>query len=511
MRKVFPTGNVPSVAVIGAGFGGIAAAVALKRAGVHDITIYDKASGVGGTWWLNRYPGAEVDTPSVLYSYSFRPGVWSRTHVKQAELQSYMDAVVKEYGLDRHLRLSTQVIRVAWDDARQRYDLTFASGEIEHANVVVSAVGLLDDPRYPEWPGLESFAGPVFHTARWEDRHDLAGKRVVVVGTGSTAAQLVPNLAPIAQSVTLFQRDPGWVVPKFGRDLTSKERTALGSSIAQRFVRTKMMWERDKFLNGAKPFRPGTPQNSAAERVARGYIDAVFKDRPEIRDAVTPKYPYGGKRPIIADDYYPALLRDNVKLVPRAVTRVTPTGVVDVDGVEHEADVLILATGFKPADFLSTLEVVGPSGASLQDVWKDEPEAFLGLMVPGFPNFFMLYGPNTNGGAIVTMLELQAKYVASAVAFMARWRYTRIDVKQWAMERFNKVLQQRLSGTVWAEYENNYYKSPQGKIVTQWPEGAILYGALTKALRRAVWRSHRGPAGAMAAPPSAARSLDSVR
>ena len=480
----------PSVAVVGAGFGGIAVGVALKRQGVKRFTIYERSPAAGGTWHDNVYPGAEVDTPSILYSFSFMPWNWSRTHVGREELQGYIEAVVDRYDLREHIRFECGVSSAEWQEYAQRYRLELSSGQTEYANVVVTATGLLNDPKYPTWPGLESFKGPSFHTSRWEPGHDTAGKTIAVVGSGSSATQAVPELAKTAKKVLMFQREPGWIAPKSGREYTDAERRALGSALAQRIVRRKMLFGRERFQFGSAAFREGTPRNLAAEAASRAYIMNVLGDRPDLVEAVTPSYPYGGKRVILGDTLYPALLRENVQLIPKAVERITATGVVDIDGVEHSADWLVLATGFK-STFLTTLDVKGVDGRSIHEVWKGEPEAFLGLMVPNFPNFFMIYGPNTNGGAIVSNLELQAKYVVSAVRHLIRSRATAVEVKPRATAIFNRMLQHRLQGTLYQTFANNYYKSASGKVVTQWPDGLIPYAVLTKLFRRSVWNTRR--------------------
>lgn len=475
-----------SVAIIGGGFSGIAAAIELKKVGISDITIYEKSASIGGTWWDNRYPGAEVDTPSVLYSFSFAPWNWTRTHVRQAELLDYLEATAETYGLRPHLRVNTEVRRVEWIDERQQYEVTLGDGTVERHTAVVSAVGLLNVPRYPNWPGMERFSGPKLHTSRWRPDLDVAGKTVAVVGSGSTAAQLVPALSLEAGKVLMFQREPGWILPKGDRAFTDAEREALNSKTAQRLVRVGMLWRREKSQYKNAAWRPGTPQNAAAERQARRYIDTVFAERPDLREAVTPSYPFGGKRPILTDDLYPALLKDNVRLVPRAVTSVTEKGLIDADGIEHQADVLVMSTGFT-SNFEPTFDIIGRRGKKLTDLWNGEPQAFLGILVPEMPNFFMMYGPNTNGGAIVTHLEAQARYIASAVRHLQRTGSTALEIRPRAHRIFNDIVQRRLVGTSF-ETANNYYKSTSGRVITQWSDGAIIYSVLTRLLQRLVWR-----------------------
>lgn len=479
----------PRIAIIGGGFGGIGMGVVLRKAGIDSFEIFEKSANIGGVWWDNRYPGAEVDTPSVMYSYSFEPYRWSRTHVRQAELLEYMEFVADKHDITRHVHLNTKVERADWSDAAQQYTVTFGDGSQRDFEIVISAVGLLSDPRYPTWPGLDSFEGEKFHTSRWDPTVDLTGKRVAVVGTGSTAVQVVPNIAHAAGKVTLFQREPGWVLPKGAATFGPAEREALNDPIAQRLVRWGMLMQREPFQYRNAAWRPGTPQNAASERAARAYIARVFADRPDLADLVTPSYPFGGKRPILTDDFYPSLLRDNVELVPYAVDSVTPDGLVDMSGTHHEIDVLVMSTGFK-SSFASTFDLTGHEGIDLHSTWGGDDRAFLGIMVPSFPNFYMLYGPNTNGGAIVTHLEAQIRYVVAAIKHQIRHRYTALYIDESMTETFNAVLQERLKGTSF-DGVNNYYTSSSGRIITQWSDGAIVYSVATHVLRRIAWRGKR--------------------
>jgi len=475
-----PTGT-PEIVIVGAGFGGIAVGVKLKKAGIHSFTIFEKSSGPGGTWWDNRYPGAEVDVSSHLYSYSFKTYDWTRTHARQAELQGYLEEVIDDFGLRRHIRFGTTVDEAIWDERTHVYAVRLRSGEEVRAHIVVSALGLLNYPRYPDWPGLADFEGPKFHTARWEHEHDLTGKRVAIVGTGSTATQIVPEIAPIVDHLYLFQREPGWVVPKGDRDFTPAERAELSRPLKHRRERIRLALLLERNQIGGAIHRPGTRMNALREHQCRSFIDREFADRPDLRDAVTPQYPYPGKRPILNSTFYPALRRENVELVPRAVASVTRRGVVDAEGVEYPVDVLVMATGFQPANYLASLEVTGRDGKTIHEVWDGEPQAVLGMTVPGFPNFYMLYGPNTNGGEIVFCLERQAEHVVQTVKRMVRRGATAVEVRPRYYEAYNRWIQAKMDGTAW-QVSNNYYKSASGRIVTQWPFGALLYGALAKVL-----------------------------
>jgi cation diffusion facilitator CzcD-associated flavoprotein CzcO len=494
-QQLFGPAGAPRVAVVGAGFGGIAAGVKLLQAGVRTFTIYESSLGLGGTWWDNTYPGAEVDVGSHLYCFSFKPHGWSRTHARQPELQKYLEEAVDQFGLRPHLRLGVTVESAAWDDARHVWAVRLDDGTVDECHVLVSAVGFLNVPRYPDWPGLESFAGPAFHTARWEHQHDLTGKVVAVVGTGSSATQVVPAVQPLVERLYVFQREPGWVMPKGERDFADAERVALGAPWRARRERWRQRYLLEKNLWGGNMNRPGTKANARREAMCRAYIAREFADRPELEAAVTPTYPYPGKRPVFATTFYPALKQANVELVPHAVASVTPSGIVDAEGVERAVDAIVMATGFQPANYLARLPVTGRDGRTLQQYWAGEPHAFLGITVPGFPNFFMLYGPGTNGGEIVVMLESQAEYAVRAVKRMLRERATAVEVKPRFEAAWERWLASKIEGTSWT-MTNNYFKAPSGKVVTQWPYGNLYYRLLTKALGRVsetTRRAHDGP------------------
>lgn len=482
-QQLFGPAGTPRVVIVGAGFGGIAAGVFLRRAGIETFTIYESSLGIGGTWWDNTYPGAEVDVGSHLYCFSFKPHDWTRTHAKQPELQKYLEEAVDEFGVRPHLRLGMTVESATWNESTHTWTVVLDDGTKDECHVLISGVGFLNVPRYPTWPGLESFTGPKFHTARWEHQHDLTEKTVAVVGTGSSASQIVPAIQPIVGKLYLFQREPGWVLPKGDRDFTDEERTTLARPWNKRRERMRLKWSLEKNLRGGKIWRTGSKEQQAREAVCRRYIAKMFADRPDLAEAVTPTYPYPGKRPIFATTFYPALKQPNVELVPKAVASVTPTGLVDADGVERSVDVIVMATGFQPANYLARLPISGRDGETLQQRWAGEPHAFLGITVPGFPNFYMLYGPGTNGGDIVSMLEAQARFAIRAVKRMRRERVSAIEVRSSFEARWYRWLQSKMAGTSW-EMSNNYFKSETGKIVTQWPYGNTPYVTMTKLFGR---------------------------
>jgi cation diffusion facilitator CzcD-associated flavoprotein CzcO len=482
-QELFGPDGAPRVVVIGAGMGGIAAGVKLGQAGIRTFTIYESSNGVGGTWWDNTYPGAEVDVHSNLYSYSFNSYDWTRTHARQPELQAYLQQTVDQFGLGPHLRLGVAVDSARWDDDRHVWAVTLGTGTVVECEVLISAVGFLNVPRYPGWPGLDSFEGPSFHTSRWEHEHDLSGRTVAVVGTGSTATQVIPAIQPTVGTLYVFQREPGWVLPKGERELTAAERRRMDRRWGRALHRASLRFALERGLIGAATFRPGTKLNARRQQTCLDYIAREFADHPELGKAVTPTYPYPGKRPVIATTFYPALRADNVELVPKAVSRVTPSGIVDADGVERPVDVIVLATGFQAADYLARVRVVGRRGETLQDRWAGEPRAFLGITVPDFPNFFMLYGPGTNGGELVSMLEAQAEYAVRAVQDMVRRRVSAVEVRPAFEALWFVWLQARMEGTSWT-MTRNYFRSSTGRIVTQWPSGNLVYRLLTKVLGR---------------------------
>lgn len=484
-QQLFGEAGTPRIAIIGGGFGGIGLGVKLVEAGIETFTIFEKNETFGGTWWENTYPGAEVDSPSYLYSYSFRPYDWSRNFARQPELLEYMSTVIEEHELLPRFEFNTNIESVVWDEDAHEYEVHTSTGERSRFHVVVSAVGLLNALKYPDWPGLDEFEGPKFHTARWEHEHDLSGKRVAFVGTGCTAAQAVPEIAPIVKQLYLFQREPGHVLPKGARNFTADERAARRGPIASRIERLKCFVETAEVRGTTVPL-PGSQLNEKYGKMCLDYIQEIFHDRPDLVEKVTPLYPFYGKRIILADDFYPSLRRDNVELIPKAVERITKNTVVAADGVEREVDVLVIGTGFQPANFLAHLKVVGREGKSIHEVWDGTPRALLGVAVARFPNFYMLYGPNSNGGEILFHEEQQIGYIVRSIKRMIREGVTSLELKQTVMDRFNRWLQSRLESSSFGRravgYKLGYYRSPTGTVVTQWNQGLTLFWLLSKIL-----------------------------
>jgi cyclohexanone monooxygenase len=491
-----PASRKIRVAIIGAGFGGIAAAVNLRKRTAADFVIFEQAASVGGTWWHNRYPGCEVDVHSHAYSFSFVKYDWPRSHATQPELLQYARDVVDHFDLAPHLRLNTVVTHIRWIDASARYELRTVSSDTaqtvrpekteqtEHFDVVISAVGLLSVPRIPDWPGLGEFGGIAFHTAQWRDGHDLTGRRVAVVGTGSTATQVLPALAEKAAKVYVFQREPGWIEPKLVKTFGPAERWMYrrvpGAQLAHR------AWLFYKATQRGKAFDLTSRRQAQRRATCVAFIRSSITDE-SVRRHVTPAYPWGCKRVVLASGYYEALNRQNVELIPHAVTAITPTGIVDATGAERSIDVLVLSTGFQPTNFLATLDVSGVNGLSLRAAWRQRTAAFLGITVPGFPNFFILYGPNTNGaGSIIAQLERQAEFAARAVAGLERGRWPFVDTDHAVQRRYIAWIDRQLAAHASAMDSGctNYYHDDHGANITQWPSSHLKYLLVVRLLGR---------------------------
>ncbi|MCV7302958.1 NAD(P)/FAD-dependent oxidoreductase [Mycobacterium barrassiae] len=482
LRALTRRGTPPRVVIIGAGFGGIAAAVALRRRGIDDVTIVERSDGVGGTWRQNTYPGAACDIQSHLYSFSFAPNRhWTRTYAYQPEILAYLESVADRFDLRRHLMLGTSVRRLVWNEPH--WDVELSDGRTLVADVVVSAVGLFGAPRYPDIEGIAEFAGDLMHTSRWDPGIDLAGKRVAVVGTGASGVQVVPELADTVAQLTVFQRTPPWMVPKEDRPYTGEELT--------RFRRVpwaaaRERWRLWKLQHDNTALTPDHPKIAVVQELSENFLRRHVGD-DSLRDALTPRYPFRCKRVLLGEKYYLALRRPHVELVTDPIARVTESGVITAGGRAVDVDVIVLATGFETSSYLSGLEVIGVSGERLHDRWGEDPRAYLGVAVSGFPNFFMLYGPNTNQGAnsIIYILEAGARLMASAVTRLAR-HGGHLDVRPEVEARFNAQIAADLEQTIWTQCDS-YYRSPTGRIVTQWPHSELDYARATWRVRRRDW------------------------
>ena len=440
----------------------------LKRAGYGDVTVFERGERVGGVWHHNTYPGAACDIPSHLYEFAFAPNPrWSRRYAPQAEIQAYLEDVARGYGVMDRIRTGTEVKGARWDDAGSRWVLETSAGTHE-ADVLVTACGQLSVPSVPPIPGLDSFAGPAFHTARWRHDVELAGKRVAVVGTGCSAIQVVPAIQPTVAQVDVYQRSPGWTFPKMDFPYSERaQRLFERFPILQRLDRAAVFYFQELAAAGMTRHRWLLP---AFRAIARRRIDKAIAD-PELRRKVTPKDEIGCKRIMLTDDWYPTLTKPNVELVAERIAEVTPTGIRTQSGSERPADVLVLGTGFATHDFVAPMEIAGAGGRRLSEEWATVPRAYLGLTVPGFPNLFLLYGPNTNGGSgsVVNTIECGMNHVIAALEELDRVDARRIEVRREAAEAFDRELRDALAGTVWHSGCTNWYVDENGHDPSQWP------------------------------------------
>ena len=475
----------PRVAIIGAGFSGIAAAVALRRKGIEDFVIFEQAAGLGGTWWHNRYPGAEVDLESHIYSFSFERHDWTRTHADWQELLGYLEGVADKWDLPRRIRFSETVQDVSWSDTTHIYTVSTSSGT-DHGEftAVISAVGFLNVPLLPPFAREDNdFEGAMCHTSRWLDGLDMTGKSVAVVGTGSSAVQIVAEAERVAGEVKIFQLEPNWIMPKESRDFTERERRLNRNPLVYAWRRYRLFAGYDRRQLRSSHARIGGRHNKRRHVRSEAFLRRELASRPDLIELVTPKFAFEARRTVLSDTYYAALRNPKVTLVPHSVKGLTRTGAVDANGDEHTLDVIVMATGFDAANYLGNYQVHGRGGVELHDSWKGEPEAFLGMMVPGFPNFFIMYGPNTNSSPLVSFYEAQASFAAGLIARAAKTGKTMIDVRRSAFVIYNDWLQAQLGKTVWST-TNSYFRAGTGKIVSQWPFGATPYILGTKLLRR---------------------------
>ncbi|GAA4694550.1 NAD(P)/FAD-dependent oxidoreductase [Nocardioides conyzicola] len=460
--------------VIGAGFGGLGAAHALREAGVTDVTVLERADAVGGVWRDNTYPGAACDVPSPLYSWSWATNPdWSRRYSPQPEILDYIERTAAADGLLDRVRTGTTVTGLTWDGGR--WQVATTNGTYD-ADVVVAAVGQLSEPVIPDLPGADTFAGPVFHSAAWRHDVDLGGKRVAVIGTGASAVQLVPGIVDEVGAMTVFQRSAPYVVLRPDR-LYSR----LHHRLFRRFPKV-LGFERLATYELTELFNRALEGTSLVKRPLMAAIRAVWRLHlrrgvrdPELRRRLVPDYPLGCKRLLFSNDWYPALARDHVEVVTDRVTAIEPAGVRTADGHLHEADVLVWGTGFAAKDYLGTIDVRGVDGVALRDVWAGGARAHLGLAVPGFPNLFCVYGPNTNlgGSSIIQMLEAQAGWIAQVARGIADGRGPALAVRPEVWAAYDEEMQSRLGSGIWSRCDSWYRDG--ARITTNWPGEVAEY------------------------------------
>lgn len=459
--------------IIGAGFAGIGMAIALDKAGRRDYLIFEKAAGIGGTWRENTYPGCACDIRSLLYSFSFEPKRdWSRQYPRQPEILDYLRHCVERYGLAGRIRFGAEAVSMAYDDAACRWTVRLSDGRSVDCRVLITAMGPLHQPNIPHIAGAASFAGPQFHSAQWDHGVDLAGKRVAVVGTGASAIQFVPQVAKRAAQVTVFQRTPPWVMPKPDRPIGARlQRTFATVPGFQRAYRWLIYWQ-----NEATVVTFTHPKLSGlGEKIARSFIARQISD-PALRSEVTPSYRMGCKRVLLANDYYPAIAQPNVRLVTGPVTGITPTGVAGADGTEHPADVIVYGTGFHVTDAFAHADITGAGGVSIAEQWRDGAQAYLGLTVAGFPNLFLMLGPNSGLGhnSMIFMIESQVRYVLRCLDLIDE--HGAVTVTDRAQQQFNADLQRRLKTAVWSVGGCvSWYLDKTGVNRAIWPGSTVRY------------------------------------
>ena len=457
------------ILIIGAGFGGMAAAIELQSHGLRNITILERDSGVGGTWLQNSYPGAACDVPSHMYSYSFaQRRDWSRLCSPQDEILEYAQGVARDYGVDRLVEPHVDVSACSWDDDTRRWTVTAADGRAWESDAVIIATGQLHHPAYPRVEGIEAFAGHSFHSARWDHDYDLRGKRVAVVGTGASAVQFVPEIAKEAGKLTIFQRTGNWFMPRRNRayppPLLALFKHVPGLQAARRAFIEKLYLESVTMMI-RHPRTIGLVGRLRSSLFMRWQV----KD-PELRRKIWPDYTFGCKRVLFSSHFLPALQRPNVELVAEAITGVDETGLISADGTHHEVDCIIWGTGFQTMKFMFPMEVTGAEGRSLRETWAHGAHAHMGIVVPGFPSMFLMYGPNTNtsGGSIIAFEEAQAGYIRQALQEVRAHDAAAIDVRPEVEAASDRAVQEHFAGTAWLRCDS-WYRDEHGRIVTNWP------------------------------------------
>jgi cation diffusion facilitator CzcD-associated flavoprotein CzcO len=475
------------IVIVGAGFGGIGAAIELRRHGFRDVTILERSDDLGGTWYHNTYPGVACDVPSHLYSFSFaQRRHWSRLCSPQEEILAYLREVARELGVDGLVAPRTEVTSCRWGDEARRWTVESADGRTWDAHAVVAATGQLHRVAYPAVEGRETFAGHSFHSAEWDHAYDLRGKRVAVVGTGASAIQFVPEIAPEVERLVVFQRTGNWFLPRKNRPYPRVFKAivrwvpgvqALRRRFLEAYIESLTLMIRHPRTWG----RIGHARSAA-------FMRWQLRD-PELRRRIWPDYTFGCKRILFSSHFLPALQRPNVDVVTEPIARITPKGIVTADGADYEVDCIVYATGFRTNDFMFPMEISGRDGRTLREVWARGAHAHLGITVPGFPSLFLMYGPNTNtsGGSIILYEEAQAAYLRQALELVRHRGAAAIEVRPEVEEASDRELQAAFAGTAWTHC-NSWYRDSSGRIVTNWPGYMREYADRTRVLDPADFR-----------------------
>ncbi len=482
------------VAIVGAGFGGIGVGIALKKKGIEDFVIFEGEPGVGGSWRTNTYPGCACDVPSHLYSYSFEPNPrWTESFSSQKDIQRYIEHCADRYDIRRHIRFNTRVTDARFDEEQGVWKVSTDDGEVTTARIFVPATGALSHPLYPEIEGRDSFLGAAIHTARWDDTVDLTGKRVGVLGSGASAIQVVPAIAPKVGQLTVFQRTASWVLPKHNRKFTSTQQARWKRlPFAQQAVRLALYWT----MESALPALMWYPRMlRVGELLHKRNLERAIRD-PELRRKLTPTYKVGCKRTLVSDDWFPAFARDNVTLVTDGVERITKNGIVTKDGKEHALDVLIYATGYQIGAPAYPFQVHGLGDRELRAYWGTRSKAYYGMSVAGFPNMFLIMGPNTGPGhtSVLIYQEAQYAYVANFADRLLNGSETYFDVKEDVMNAQWDKFQRRMAGSSWLSGCSSWYLNPDGSNSTMWPGFSFEYVLQMKDLHLEAYRAVTLPA-----------------
>ncbi len=463
--------------IVGAGFSGLCMAIHLRRDKMDSFLIVEKGTDIGGTWHENRYPGCACDIPSHLYCFSFdKNSQWSRMYAGQKEIKAYLKSCVERFQLSPNIRLNTALREAVWNQATGRWQVTLSDGGTVDARVLVSGVGALHVPAYPELSGADQFAGTAFHSAEWNEDIDLEGKTIAVIGTGASAIQFVPRIATLAKKLYVFQRTPAWIVPKpdplIADSWQNRFRQIPG---AMRLFRTFLFIQHEIRVLG---FLGNKKLQTAGEQMAREHLSAQVSNET-LRAKLTPKYAFGCKRVLGSSDFYPAMMRPNVELVTNAIQEVKEHSIIDAEGIERPVDVIIYGTGFRVTDFFRGLRIVGRDGLEIHEAWRKEVGTYLGITVSGFPNFYMLLGPNTGLGhnSVVLMIEAGTRYIMNCLRLMKRRNLVTLEVKPDVQKRFLEQLRQRLKGTVWQTggCRSWYQDQATGENPVLWPGSVISY------------------------------------
>ncbi|WCM21947.1 NAD(P)/FAD-dependent oxidoreductase [Paraburkholderia bryophila] len=490
-----PPSAAPRIAIVGSGFAGIGMAIRLLQMGITSFTVYEAAADIGGTWRDNTYPGAACDVPSHLYSFSFEPNpTWSRAFGGQAEILDYLKHCARKYGVDRYVRCNAPVAAARFDAGRQVWNVEIdvhGARETVEADVVIAASGPLSRPAMPRIAGLDRFEGKLFHSARWDHAYPLEGKRVAVIGTGASAIQFVPRIQPRVAQLELFQRTAPWIMPKPDKPVGPRAQWLFRHlPLTQRFVRSAIYWQLE---SRAIAFVVNPKLMKMPMKFGLSYLERRVPD-PTLRAKLTPNYRLGCKRVLLSSDYYPALGKPNVDVVTSGIREVVADGIVTDDGVLHRADAIICGTGFQVNDVGAPFDVTGLDGADLGAMWlRDGPEAYLGVSVANFPNFFMIVGPNTGLGhnSMIYMIESQVQYIADCLRELRRRKARTMNLKPDVQRDFNARLQKEMQHSVWVSGCHSWYQTKSGKVTALWPGFTFSFRKRTRRVRPGEYRFAR--------------------